>query len=197
MLARDAQSMAPAPPPRLAFVALLLGNVVLAIGPWFVRMADVGPVASGFWRLALAIPFLVAIARASGQRIGRLAPGLWLAAILAGGFFALDLACWHAGILHAKLANATLFGNVSSFFFPVYGFVVTRTLPGRWQALAIALAMIGTALLLGRSYQLSPDRLIGDLLCLAAGLSYTGYMVAIDRARTTLGTWPTLLIATI
>ena len=197
MLARDAQSMARIPPPRLAFAALLLGNVVLAIGPWFVRMADVGPVASGFWRLALAIPFLLVITRVSGQRIGRLAPALWLAAILAGGFFALDLACWHAGILHAKLANATLFGNVSSFFFPVYGFFVTRTLPGRWQALAIALAMIGTALLLGRSYELSPDRLIGDLLCLAAGFSYTGYMVAIDRARMALGTWPTLLIATV
>ncbi len=181
----------------VAFAALLLGNVVLAIGPWFVRLADVGPVASGFWRLALAIPFLFLIARGSGQRFGRIGRGLWLATILAGGFFALDLACWHAGILQTKLANATLFGNVSSFFFAGYGFVVTRTLPGRWQALAIALAALGTALLLGRSYQLSPDRLAGDLLCLAAGLAYTGYMIAIDRARATLGTWPTLAIATV
>jgi drug/metabolite transporter (DMT)-like permease len=193
----DAVSVAAASPPRIAFAALLLGNVVLAIGPWFVRMADVGPVASGFWRLALAIPFLLLIAGRSGQHFGRIAPGLWLAATLAGGFFALDLACWHVGILHTKLANATLFGNVSSFFFAGYGFLVSRTLPGRWQALAIALAAIGTALLLGRSYQLSPDRLAGDLFCLAAGLSYTGYMIAVDRARATLGTWPTLAIATV
>lgn len=174
----------------------MLGNVVLAIGPWFVRMADIGPVASGFWRLALAVPFLLLVARGTGQRFARIAPGLWLAAILAGGFFAIDLGCWHIGILHTKLANATLFGNVSSFFFAGYGFIVARTLPGRWQALAIALAAIGTALLLGRSYQLSPDRLLGDLFCLAAGLSYTGYMIAVDRARATLGTWPTLAIAT-
>ncbi len=195
-LGDDAAPIA-ATPPRIAFAALLLGNFVLAIGPWFVRLADVGPVASGFWRLALAIPFLFLIAWRSGQAFGRIAPRLWLTAIVAGVFFALDLACWHAGILHTKLANATLFGNVSSFFFPVYGFVVARTLPGRWQALAIALAAVGVTLLLGRSYQLSPDRLAGDLLCLAAGLAYTGYMIAVDRARATLGTWPTLAIATV
>jgi len=176
---------------------LLIGNVALAIGPWFVRMADVGPVASGFWRLALAIPFLFVIVRLSGQRFGRIGVGLWMATILAGAFFALDLACWHEGILRAKLANATLLGNVSTFLFPAYGFVVARILPGRWQTLAIALAATGTVLLLGRSYQLSPDRLAGDLFCLAAGLSYTGYMIAVDRARATLGTWPTLAIATV
>lgn len=188
---------AAAPPPRLAFAALMLGNVVLAIGPWFVRMADVGPLASGFWRLALAIPFLWLIALRSGQRFDALPPRLWRATILAGGFFALDLGFWHVGILHAKLANATLFGNISSFFFAGYGFLVARTLPGRWQALAIALALVGTTLLLGRSYQLSADRLAGDLCCLAAGLSYAGYMIAVDRARATLGTWPTLAIATV
>jgi len=193
----DAASVAAAPPPRIAFAALLIGNVALAIGPWFVRMADVGPVASGFWRLALAIPFLFVIVRLSGQRFGRIGVGLWMATILAGAFFALDLACWHEGILRAKLANATLLGNVSTFLFPAYGFVVARILPGRWQTLAIALAATGTVLLLGRSYQLSPDRLAGDLFCLAAGLSYTGYMIAVDRARATLGTWPTLAIATV
>ena len=197
ILGRGAAAIADNAPPGIAFAALLLGNVVLAIGPWFVRMADVGPLASGFWRLALAIPFLFLIARGSGQRFGRIGPGLWAATILAGGFFALDLGCWHIGILHTKLANAALFGNVSTFFFPAYGFIVTRTLPGRWQVLAIALAAMGTALLLGRSYQLSPDRLAGDLFCLAAGLSYTGYMIAVDRARATLGTWPTLAIATV
>ena len=183
--------------PRWAFAALMLGNVVLAFGPWFVRMADVGPVASGFWRLALAVPFLALIVRLWGRRIGRPGAALWIAAILAGLFFALDLACWHAGILHTQLANATLFGNVSSFFFAAYGFLIARTLPSRTQAAALLLAGAGAALLLGRSYELSPDRLVGDLLCLAAGLAYTGYMIAIERARGRLGTWPTLLVATI
>ncbi|WP_019834139.1 DMT family transporter [Sphingomonas sp. PR090111-T3T-6A] len=181
----------------LAFIALIVGNIVLAIGPWFVRMADVGPVASGFWRLALAVPFLLLIARGSGQRFGKMPPALWAATLIAGCFFAADLSTWHAGILHTKLANATLLGNISSFFFAAYGFIIARTMPGRWQVVAMVLAALGTVLLLGRSYQLSPDHLLGDLLCLIAGLAYTGYMIAIDRARSRLGTWPTLSLATI
>jgi drug/metabolite transporter (DMT)-like permease len=187
---------ATARPSPLAFVALIVGNVVLAIGPWFVRMADVGPVASGFWRLALAVPFLLLIARGSGQRFGRMPGKLWAATLIAGVFFAGDLSTWHAGILHTKLANATLLGNISSFFFAAYGFVIARTLPSRWQVAAMVLAATGTVLLLGRSYELAPDRLFGDVLCLIAGVAYTGYMIAIDRARARLGTWPTLSLAT-
>ena len=52
----------------LAFALMLLGNWVLAAGPWLVRMADVGPVATGFWRLTLALPFLWLIAKGTGQQ---------------------------------------------------------------------------------------------------------------------------------
>jgi hypothetical protein len=36
--------------------------MLLALGPWSVRLADTGPVSSGFWRLALAVPVLVVLA---------------------------------------------------------------------------------------------------------------------------------------
>ena len=55
-------------PQPLAFAALIVGNVALAFGPWLVRLTDVGPVAAGFWRLALALPFLWLIAVAAKQR---------------------------------------------------------------------------------------------------------------------------------
>ena len=54
---------------RFAFVALLIGNVALAAGPFLVRHSGVGPVAAGFWRMALAIPFLFLIARMVGQPV--------------------------------------------------------------------------------------------------------------------------------
>ena len=186
-----------------AFAAVLLGNAMLAIGPWFVRLADVGPVASGFWRLAIACPLLLAIGaraharaheRGGGGRIGR---DLILLTTVAGLFFAFDLATWHAGILRTRLANATLFGNVTSFFFVAYGFVVARAWPGRVQAVALLLALAGVALLMGRSFELSPEHVVGDLLCVLAALFYTGYLIAIDRVRGRLGTWPTLAAATL
>jgi drug/metabolite transporter (DMT)-like permease len=122
---------------------------------------------------------------------------LLIAAIAAGGlFFAADLAAWHEGILRTKLANATLFGNFASFLFAIYGFVLLRALPGRAQAVALALAAVGTALLLGRSFELSPEHLAGDLLAILAGLFYTFYLIAVDRARRSMAPWPVLAIAT-
>jgi drug/metabolite transporter (DMT)-like permease len=191
------EAVAPAKSDAFAFGALLTGSTALAIGPWFVRMADVGPIASGFWRLALAIPFLFLIARVSKQRFGRPDAKLWAMIAVAGFFFAADLALWHEGILRTKLANSTLFGNISSFFFAGYGFLVARRLPSRMQAFALLLATVGIVLLLGRSYELSRVHLVGDLLSIGAGLAYVVYMIAIERARTRLDTWPTLAIATV
>ena len=185
---------------RFAFPALLLANLVLALGPWLVRLSqevsEVGPVAAGFWRLALAVPFLAFMAarQSRGKSLGRWQ--LVAAAAVGGIFFAADLAAWHAGILRTTLANSTLFGNFASFLFAIYGFVLMRSLPGRPQAAALALAAIGTALLLGNSFELSPRHFTGDLLALLAGLFYTFYLIAVDRARRTMGHWQVLAVAT-
>lgn len=179
----------------LAIAAMLAGNFALALGPWMVRLADVGPAASAFWRLALALPLLFLAARLSGQSLPR-TRNLWLILVIGGVFFAGDLVSWHAGILLTKLANATIFGNAASFFFVAYGFLIARVFPGPRQWFAIGLAAAGVVLLLGRSYELSPQYLKGDLLCLLGGLLYTGYLVAINRARGRVQSWPALAIAT-
>ena len=48
------------------------------------------------------------------------------------------------------------------------------------------------ALLMGSSYELSPEHLEGDLWALLAGLFYAFYLIAIDRARRTLAPMPVL-----
>lgn len=167
----------------LPFAALLIGNVALAFGPWFVRATDVGPVAAGFWRLALGVPFLFAIVLVMEGNPLRHAKGLGLTLFFAGIAFAADLASWHVGILHTTLANATLFGNSATLMFPIWGFLIARAWPTRQQGVALALAAAGAVLLLGRSYSLSPQNMVGDLLCLLAGALYTVYFILMTRAR--------------
>ena len=197
------------PPPRkasssesiaahpLAFVALVVANIALAFGPLFVRLSDVGPVAAGFWRIALAVPVLVAMAFAGGWRPGGVTKGVWIAVALGGLCFAADLASWHIGILQTSLANATLFGNSATLFFPVYGFVIARAWPSRMQGLALLLALVGAALLMGRSFQIAPKNFHGDLLCLLAGILYTFYFAAMARARDTMPPIPALAASTL
>lgn len=189
-----------APPSRtphpLAFAAVVGANVALAFGPWLVRLADTGPVASAFWRTLLAAPLLAAAAVATGSRPVRLGAAMWLMLAIGGICFAADLAAWHLGILRTTMGNATLFGNSATLVFPLYGFIVARAWPTRAQGLALLLAAIGAALLMGRSYQVDPRHLGGDLLCVLAGLLYTAYFIAMARARATMAPLPALALAT-
>ncbi len=190
----------PEPPkalPALVLLALFGGNLALAFGPWLVRTADVGPSASAFWRMALAIPFLFLIAWRSRQPLNLPRSALYWTIILSGAFFAADLAAWHIGILKTKLANATLFANAASLFFPLWGFLIARSWPGRREGFAFALAVAGTVILLGRSAELSQQTLLGDLLCLAAGIFYTGYLIIIMKARDELPSWTLLAWSTL
>jgi drug/metabolite transporter (DMT)-like permease len=184
-------------PTARALLALIGGNLALAFGPWLVRSADVGPGASAFWRMALAIPFLFLIARGAKQPLTQPSKALYWTMIVSGAFFALDLAAWHIGILQTKLANATLFANCASLFFPLWGFFVARAWPTPMQGAAFALALAGTALLLGRSAELSRETLTGDLLCLAAGIFYTGYLIVIMKARDAMPSWSLLAWSTL
>lgn len=187
--------MKPAGP--TAFLLLLFANVVLAAGPWLVRLADVGPVAIGFWRLALALPVLWLVARSSKPR--SLWPGRSAAAaiLIAAIFYAIDLAAWNASILMTKLANASLFGNAGSVVFAAYGLILARRAPCFRQSAALLLAVGGAALLMGGSYELSTRHFLGDLIAVFAGLCYGGYLIFVERARGRVQAIPLLFLATL
>ena len=86
---------------RPALPALLIGAVFIALSPIFVRLSDVGPTASAFWRVALAAPLLwplLLLSRQAGTPIS------WKLALAAGLAFAGDLVFWHWSIRFTSLA---------------------------------------------------------------------------------------------
>jgi drug/metabolite transporter (DMT)-like permease len=179
----------------LAFTALVLGNMAIAFGPLLVRYADTGPVATGFWRLALAVPVLGLIGYRRGFQFRAMAPVTLSLTVFAGVLFGIDIVAWHIGIFQTKLANATLFANCASLLLVLYGVIVARSFPGRLQMLAVLLAFAGAALLMGQSLEISPKNLGGDILCLVAGLFYTFYLVLMIRVRATTESFGSLAFA--
>ncbi len=180
-------------------LAVVVANIALAFGPWFVRMADTGPIAAAFWRIALAVPVLIAasLILGGGTRAFAGAKGLWGVLAIAGLAFAADLGSWHFGIVRTTLANATLFGNSASFIYPIYGFRIARAWPSRSQGVALLLAAVGAGLLLGRSAELSPQNLAGDLFSLLAGVLYAVYFIFMARAREAMAPLPALALSSL
>ena len=177
-------------------VALLAGNALLALGPWLVRLADTGPVAAGFWRMLLPLPLMGLLAwREKGSALPD--KRLLLLVLAAGMFFALDLSSWHLGIERTRLGNATLFGNSGSIILMLWGLVALRRAPSMREGLAIVVALGGSAILLGRSFEVSTTTLVGDLLCVLAGLFYVFYLLPAQRARVSMGQWTVLLLVSL
>jgi drug/metabolite transporter (DMT)-like permease len=167
-------------------------NVALALGPWWVRLADSGPVSAAFWRLFLPLPLFFVLARSNRQPLTGIPRRTLIAVIGAGLFFGADLASWHIGIGMTRLGNATLFGNAGSLIVMIWGLIALRRRPRLAEVCAILAAMTGAAILLGRSLDISARTLAGDLFCIFAGLCYAFYLIPLQKARASLGSWALL-----
>lgn len=184
------------PPPRTwqwrHFLALLAANAALALGPWWVRMADTGPVSAGFWRCFLPLPLLFLFARLSKQPVTGLPHRTLTIVIVAGLFFGVDIAAWHVGIDMTRLGNASVFGNSGSLIVMIWGFVALRRRPHLSETLAILAAMAGAGILFGRSFEISARTLAGDLFSVFAGICYAFYLIPLQKLRGSLGNWSLL-----
>lgn len=176
-------------------MALVLGAIAMGASPLFVRLADVGPYASAFWRTFLALPFLAvwavwengglyscfrAMSPASMSR------GAFWAVILSGLFFAGDLFFWHLSILATTVANATFLATTAPVWVALGAWLVLGEVIGARIVAGLALCLFGGLALIGQSYGFAPERLMGDLFGVVTAIFFGCYMLAIRAARSGL-----------
>jgi len=171
----------------IALLALCSGAVAVAFAPIFVRLSSVGPSATAFWRLTLALPTLWLWMMLEGQ--GRdtvrrpFSPADYLRLSAAGLFFAGDLAVWHWSIRFTSVANATLLANFAPIFVALGGWLFFGQRVGLTFLLGMSTALIGTTLMVGTSLRVSVHHLWGDTLGLITAVFYAGYILSVKRLR--------------
>ncbi|HYE47125.1 MAG TPA: DMT family transporter [Caulobacter sp.] len=183
----------------LPLIALLAGACAIGFAPIFVRLTETGPAAAGFWRMALALPLLAPFL----FRPGRSAPGRpSFAILLAGLFFAGDLALWHYGIGMTSVANATVLANLTPIVVTVAGFLIFRDKVGPLFLVGMAVGIAGAwTMALGRGPGApGTNPPLGDLLSAATALFYAGYFFCVRQGRANFGTtavmfWSSLVTA--
>ncbi|NNF16073.1 MAG: EamA family transporter, partial [Gammaproteobacteria bacterium] len=94
---------------RFAMLRLVAGAAAISFSGVFVKLVDVGPTASAFWRTLIGGGFLCLWLLPRGRRVWTNGPARkWL--IAAGFVFAIDLFVWHKAILYLGVGLATLLG---------------------------------------------------------------------------------------
>lgn len=166
---------------------MVAGALFMSGSPIFVRLTDVGPFASAFWRPALALPILLLWALREARRApspgARSEPArIDRAVVLAGLLFAGDLTFWHLSILHTSVANATLLATLA----PVWVVLGSRLFLGehvqRPVIVGLLLCLLGGAALVGASARFQPERLDGDIYGLITSVFFGGYFLALRSA---------------
>src|SRR5688500_6971261 len=143
---------------RAAFLCLLAGGCAIAFAPIFVRLSDTGPLASAFWRTALAVPILwiwVGVRPRDSADEGRRKTGAdhgFMLLALAGLFFAADLGVWHFSILFTSVANSTLLANLAPIFVTLAGWVLWRKTVTRTFLVGMVVAIAGMFVLVGPNF---------------------------------------------
>lgn len=171
---------------RGAFALLVLGALAIGFAPIFVRLSDVGPAATAFWRIALALPvFALGLARGDRKPAG-LRDHFGLA--FAGFCFAGDLAFWHWSIRLTSVANSTLLANVAPLFVALVGWAALGERFSRGFVASMAVAFAGVIVLMGGDLELGPRFLAGDGLGLVTAMFLTGYMLSVKRLRARFST---------
>lgn len=186
LLAGDDQSA------RVALTGLLSGAVGIAFAPIFVRLSELGPTATAFYRLAFAVPVLWLWMRVEGAKAA--APRRPSTArdyrrlVAAGLFFAGDLAVWHWSITFTSVANATLLANFAPVFVTLGAWLFFGQRFSATFLAGMATALAGATVLMGDSVRLSARHLFGDSLGLITAVFYAGYLLAVKALRAEFST---------
>lgn len=176
---------------RFGLAAMLAGAVGIAFAPNFVRSCvsnyEIGPSATAFYRVFFALPVLWLWSakeqrgpnpprRPSTPREKRLL-------LIAGIFFALDMAFWHWSIKLTTVANATLLANFAPIVVTLGAWIILKERITRTFVVAMVIALAGASMLAGSSWELTTRHLVGDGLAIVTALFYGSYQLTVKLLR--------------
>jgi drug/metabolite transporter (DMT)-like permease len=174
----------PRQPQRLALPALLAGGIAIGFSPIFVRLSELGPIATGFYRLLLALPLLWLWMHWEERHTAHATARIeWLPMAVPGILFAGDILFWHWSITTTTVANATLFANLAPVIVTAGAWIYLRERVTPSFLAGMALAMSGGALLMQASAALGARYVLGDTLGLVTACFFGSYVVAVARLR--------------
>ena len=164
-----------------AALAALTGGALLGLSPIAMRLSEVGPHASNFWRFLLALPILALWAGLS-RPIPSVRHTGWV--LLAGILFGIEVSLWGAALGLTTVTNATLLANLTPVFAALFGWFLFRERLSLPVLTGVAISLAGAVLLaIARARAAAgptgdPETgWIGDALGLCAAVGYAGYLL--------------------
>ena len=168
----------------LGAVLLVMGGMAIGYAPIGLRLSELGPQATAFWRYLLAVPVFFVLVLIVRRQLPSRPP---VAVVIAGICFGLDMGLWHASLTYTSVANATFLVNLGNVGVGLLAWWLLKEKPTRVWAIAASVAILGATLLsLGGQGEGGVGDLRGDGLAFMAAFLVAGYMVYAKKARASI-----------
>ncbi|HUC23711.1 MAG TPA: DMT family transporter [Streptosporangiaceae bacterium] len=159
------------------------GAICISASAVLFTLANVGPVPAAFYRCALPLPALAALAIAERRREGArsIASHGWAA--LAGFFLALNLVFWMHTIADVGAGAATVLGNLQVLFIAGLGWAIMREKPARLLVIMLPVMLGGVVLVSGMigSHGTARHPAAGALCGLATSAAFACFLLILRQ----------------
>lgn len=163
---------------------VLMGGICIGFAPIALREGvsedTLGPQAVAMWRFIFAIPILFLLVLLIQKRLPA-RPNRFV--VLAGTFFALNIAFWHWSLVSTTVANATFIVSLGNLFVGFTAWIFLKDRPHGLWFIAVVLALIGAAALTQGGGISDKGNIEGDVLAIIAAVFVSLYVVCSKVAR--------------
>lgn len=189
---------------RLALLALLLGAFATSLSGVFIKLSELPPTATAFYRVFLSAPLLFLWLQWERPR-RKAAPQPatvkdYVDLVVMGLLFGCNTALWCWAMRYTSVANGQFIASMSPIFVSFGAFFLLRERFSANFLAGLALTILGVGSLMGQSFHLGGEHFLGDFLVLCGVTFWSAYLIATQRLRprfstATLMTWTTSVSA--
>jgi len=184
-------------PDRVAYAGLIFATLLFSFTAVFIRLSEVGPAATGFWRFLITVPFMLLwIALASRRNQVRVLLAnrreyLWM--LFSALMLTLNVLTWQSAVLMTSIANAVLISNLHPIVVAFGAYFLFRERITPVFILGLILALVGTGLLVREGAGQFGVTTLGDGLALLGAIFFALWVLCLKNQRGSYSTPVTMV----
>lgn len=171
---------------RIQFAVLMvaIGSIMISFSSVFVKLSEVGPITSGFYRVFFGSLILLPLGLFYKGSLNIGWRNFFLV-VTCGFVFALDLTVWHKSIHGVGPGLATVLANLQVFVLSIIGvFFFKENVSGR-AYIAMLIAILGLGLLVGPGWhKVSGGWKWGMVFGIITAFVYANYIILLKKLQT-------------
>lgn len=181
----------------MSYGSLLLALCFLATGGIFVKLSELEPITTGFYRVLFALPILYVYLKCTEAKKTEansiVSTKDRIIVLVSGVFLGLDLALWNISFHYTTVANANLLANLVPIIVVPLSYFILKTKITKGFLLGSLVTLVGVFILMSGKISPSPENIKGDLLALGTALFYGLYLFIIGFLRSKYNTGTLML----